>query len=76
MSKEQQTITKDDPRLLPHDSIHPECEQTILLLYGAFTSKKTWSCVHDQLPQYHLLIPTGPTLSLPNHDSSIPRRGH
>ncbi|KAI3390528.1 hypothetical protein diail_9276 [Diaporthe ilicicola] len=48
------------PVLLPHLSIRPENEITILLLHGAFSSKETWKPVHRYLEQYHLLIPTLP----------------
>ncbi len=47
---------------LPHASLHEDCEQTVLILHGAFSSHATWKPIHAQLTTYHLLMP-----SLPHH---------
>lgn len=57
-----QGVTADP--LLPHFSINPKKQPTILL-HGAFASKDTWKPVHTHLSEYHLLIPT-----LPGHHES------
>lgn len=56
--------------LLPHLSINPEKQPTLLLLHGAFSSKETWNPVHRHLQQYHLLIPT-----LPGHHDAATAPG-
>lgn len=64
-------MDKKDPgdsqvTILPHDSVNPEAEQTILLIHGAFTSRKDWDLVEPFLStSYHLLIP-----DLPSHGAA------
>jgi len=62
--------TETSHNLLPHLSINPENEPTLLLLHGAFSSKETWRPVHRHLEKYHLLIPT-----LPGHHDTAAAPG-
>ncbi|KUI52791.1 Lipase 3 [Cytospora mali] len=62
MSGNQETLVDSH---LPHLSINPEKQPTILLIHGAFDTKNTWDPIHPYLSEYHFLIPT-----LPGHDDS------
>lgn len=51
---------------LSHVERNSDCQTTILLIHGAFSSHREWTNVAGYLQDFHLLIP-----SLPSHGSSL-----
>lgn len=46
--------------VLPHDALNTNGESTIVLIHGAFGSRKDWDMVTPFLSEYHLLVPDQP----------------